>query len=315
MEKVYIIIPDNNKGKYITNGYASAFKDLSYFLYQRKIFDLNIEEFNKLSPHIVFCFWSDVQQNDTIIDFYNGIDVSNKVCLHFAEKLSDIPAEFIDKSGHFCFSADSKVKKFSLTPCIEAKEYKSKFQGYKYSITFAGNPAYKNREEIIARLIYNFGPINIFCRSYDFYKSFEDIEKAKLLSKEFLELYKVSYMGYVENQRELAEIYSSSKINLDLENPKKKQINYRSLEILAAGGFLIAQYSKPLVRQFDEGKEIETFTNADDLTDKINFYKKNLNIAQMIALKGKRNAITNHSYKDGLKKVLKVVYGKDISSR
>ena len=100
-----------------------------------------------------------------------------------------------------------------------------------------------------------------------------------------------------------------------MENPKKKQINYRSLEILAAGGFLIAQYSKPLVRQFDEGKEIETFTNADDLTDKINFYKKNLNIAQMIALKGKRNAITNHSYKDGLKKVLKVVYGKDISSR
>lgn len=312
MEKVYIIIPDNNKGKYITNGYTSAFKDLSYFLYQRKIFDLNAEEFNKISPDLVFCFWSDVQQNETIIDFFEKIDLGGKKCIHMSEKSEDIPFSIKEKNDSYCFSTDSKIKKFSLKSCIDPKDYKIKFNGYKYSITFAGNPAYKNREEFLSKLIYNYGPINIFCRSYDFYKSYEDIEKSKMLNKEFLELYKASYAGYVENQRELAEIYSSTKINLDFINPNKKQINYRSLEILSSGGFLIAEKSKPMTKQFDDGKEIETFTNANELIDKINFYKKNLNLAQLIALKGKRNAIGNHSYKDELKKVLKVIYGKDI---
>ena len=56
MDKVFIIQPDNNKGKYITKGYASAFADFNYFVIEKKIFDLNIEEVSKIKPHIVFCF-------------------------------------------------------------------------------------------------------------------------------------------------------------------------------------------------------------------------------------------------------------------
>lgn len=315
MDKVYVITPDNNKGKYITNGYVSAFKDLSYFVMERKIYDLNVDEIKNFKPHLIFCFWSEIKQNATITEFLNNTENKDIIYIHLAEKKEDIPTEFLKKEHNFCFYTDSKTKKNLILPCIRAKDYKTKFRGYKYSITFAGNPSYENREEILAKLIQNYGPINIFCRSFDFYKSLEDIEKKNLLSKDFLELYKVSYQGYVENQKELAVIYATSKINLDIANPNKKQINYRSLEILASGGFLLAEKTDPLVRQFEDGKEIETYKTIEELIDKIDFYKKNLNIAQAIIQNGKKNAISNHSYIDRLKKVLKTVYGKDISNR
>ena len=57
MDKVLVILSDNNKGKFISKGFASAFKDLSYFVYEKKIYDLNVEEIKKISPKIIFIFW------------------------------------------------------------------------------------------------------------------------------------------------------------------------------------------------------------------------------------------------------------------
>ena len=137
MDKVYIITPDNNKGKYITNGYASAFKELSYFVMERKICDLNIDELQKFNPNIIFCFWSDIKQNEVITEFLKQNTNSNIIYIHFAEKKEDIPNYFYKKEAHHCFYTDSKSKKNMLLPCIKAKDYKTKFSGYRYSITFA----------------------------------------------------------------------------------------------------------------------------------------------------------------------------------
>ena len=70
------------------------------------------------------------------------------------------------------------------------------------------------------------------------------------------------------------------------------------------------------IKWFETEEVIERINNNyDDLTDKINFYLNNLNIAQMIAVKGRRNAASNFSYNDRLKGILKVIYGKNFSSR
>lgn len=315
MDKVFIIQPDNNKGKYITNGYASAFSDFNYFIFERKIFDLNVEEIAKIQPHVVFCFWSDIVQNEALISFFEQISCENIDFIHVAEVLKDIPVQFRKKSNHFCFSSDNKDKKYFVNMAINAKDYKVKFDRYKYTIAFAGNPALDNREEILANLIYNFGPINIFCRSFDFYKSLDDMHKNNLLNDNYLELYRASYQGYVENQKELASIYSSSKINIDMPNIDGKNMNYRTLEVLASNGFLLTPYNDLVVKQFDDGKDIETYKNPEQLVDKINFYLKNLNLAQSIAYNGKKNAVSNHSFCDRLKSILKVIYGEDFSNR
>lgn len=315
MDKALIISSDNNKGKFISKGFSAAFKDLHYFVYEKKIYDLNIDEVNKILPNIIFIFWTDMTQKDILLEFLNSYDDQSTIFIHCAELLSHIEDSFIDKKNHFVFVSDSKNKKFKFLSSVNAKEYKTKFRGYNYNITFAGNPASKKREEILSKLVYNFGPINIFCRSYDFYKSVDDIQKSKLLDDYMLELYKSSYKGYVESQKELSNIFVSSKINIDIENEQPKNLNYRLLEVLVSGGFLIAPYNKKIIKHFDDGKEFETYSSDFELVDKVNFYLKNLNIAQLIASNGKKNAVSNHSFYDRLKSMLKVIYGKDFSNR
>ena len=110
-------------------------------------------------------------------------------------------------------------------------------------------------------------------------------------------------------------LVGSEHVLLSMLNPNNKDLNYRFLEILASGGFLLSPYNKITSLYFDEGKEFDTYTSEVDLVDKVNFYLKNLNIAQLIATKGRRNVVSNHSFYDRLKSMLKVIYGKDFSSR
>lgn len=313
MDKVLVILPDNNKGKYIAKGFAQAFRELSFFVTEKKIYDLNLEEVRHISPNIIFCFWSDMKANEEICAFFKAFDKKETDIISCAETDEEIPV-FMHRKSH-CFSSNDKHKKHKILVGINSKDYKEKFRGFNYSITFAGNPAYENRERLLASIISNFGPINIFCRSFDFYKSVDEIHAKKLLNDYFLELYKASYKGYVENQSELAKIFVSSKINIDMQNPNKKAINYRFLEILASGGFLLSPYNETTSIHFEEGKEFEIYTNSDDLIDKIDFYMKNVNLAQLIAAKGKKNVVSNHSFYDRLKSILKVIYGKDFSNR
>ncbi len=311
MEKVLIIIPDTNKGKFISKGYASAFREESYFVIEKKIYDLNIEEVKKISPNLIFYFWADNTQNKELIELINNYKNENTIFIHYAEVFKDIPSVYSSLNNHYCFSSDNKNKEYRLLPAVNSDDYKRKFKGYKYLITFAGNPVLNNREIILSRLIYNFGIINIFCRSYDFYKSVDDIYRNKYLNDKYIDLYRESYRGYVENQEEISYIYSSSKINVDIRSKKEKPINYRCMEIMASGGFLITEYNDVVVENFETGRELETYKTDYELTDKIRFYLKNLNLAQLITTNGKRNVVSNHSFRDRVKIILKVVNDKN----
>ena len=313
MDKVLVLLPDNNKGKYIAKAYANAFQQFPFYVYERKIYDLNVEEVIQIKPSVIFTFWSEMKENDSLLDFFSALDLIDTVFINCAEQLSDIPKKMHKKT--YCFTPDTDKLKNKLLLGVDAKEYRTKFKGYKYSITFAGNPAYHNRERILSSLIYNFGSINIFARSYDFYKSVDEIYSLKLLSDEYLELYRSSYRGYVENQKELSEIFAASKINIDMQNPNKKHLNYRFFEILASGGFLLSHYDEVSFLNFEEGKDFDSYENDIDLIDKVNFYIKNANIAQSIAYNGRKHVASNHSFYDRLKKMLRVVYGEDFSNR
>ena len=313
MDKVLVIMPDDNKGKYVAKGYSNAFKSLSYFVIEKKIFDLNRDEIQKISPHIIFCYWSSSMLKDELINFLHTVSDSSKI-VYLAEAKGKIPEELIKRENAFEFYYEVEKSKNKLLPAINIKDYKAKFKQYKYGITFAGNPAYLVREKILSDIIMRYGNINIFCRSFDFYKSADEIESQKLLTGRFLDLYRESYKGYVETPKELADIYISSKINIDLPNPNKTEMNYRCLEITASGGFLIAPEYKNIEKRFELGKEIEVYNNSVDLTDKIEFYLKNLNIAQLISAKGRKNAASNYLYTDRVKKLIKEIYGKDIGN-
>jgi len=307
MKKVLALIPDNNKGKFIVKGFTEAFRKLSFFVYEIKIYDLNIDKINNISPDIIFMFHQNT--SETFLNDYS----LNADFIHCAEYIENIP-QYNENSGrHYIFASNSKNRKNKYIQPVSADDYKTSFEGYKYNISFAGSPACGNREIILSELVKNFGVINIFCPSYCFYKSLDEIRQKKLLDEKYIKLYQMSYRGYVSSQKELACIYAAAKVNIDIQSPKPKDINYRLLEITASGGFIEAPYSKTLIKQYDDGRDIETYKNVPELIDKTAFYLKNTGLAQIIAENGRNNTVSNFSYYDRLKTMLKAAYGRDFN--
>lgn len=104
---------------------------------------------------------------------------------------------------------------------------------------------------------------------------------------------------------DVVEKYSSYKITLDARANfglnefinNRDTSNMRIFEATKAGSLLITEASNNLHEYFDIGTEIETYTNQEELIDKLNFYlnEKNENLRLSVAEKGYLRTITDHS--------------------
>ena len=315
MKKSLIVIPNNNKYKFAAKGFAEAFKDFDFFVFEKKSADLNIDEINTLTPDIIMIFWE--QKGEHLEQFFNSCSL-NSVFIHLSEYIDNIPKQYRSLKNHYIFAADAENQKELLLPAVSAADYKTnkeEFSSFKYNITFAGNPASDIREKTLSALIRTFGIINIFSRSYDFYKSAEEIRLKKLLNEDYTALYIKSYRGFVNNQSGLADIYSSSAVNLDMPAAGEKAINYRLLEITASSGFVIARCNDFISNTYDIGRELDVYYNIEDLIDKISFYLKHPRTAAVIAENGRKKTVKKFTYYDELEKMLELIYGKNFNSR
>ena len=129
--------------------------------------------------------------------------------------------------------------------------------------------------------------------SYDIFFSGQKTSNYREKLTQFLTSKDYNFFGRTENTKipfdqYLSAIYDSS-INLALEG--KGEFTFRHLEILANCSFMICQNSindldlpLPLI----DGKHFVTFKNEEDLIEKINFYLKNSNLRNEIALNGRK---------------------------
>ena len=128
---------------------------------------------------------------------------------------------------------------------------------------------------------------------YDIFFSGQETSKYRNDLIEFLKNRKYNFFGRAENskipfKKYLSNIYDSS-INLALEG--KGEFTFRHLEILASCSFMLCERSInelelpiPLV---DE-KHFVSFTDKEDLIEKIDFYLKNDDLRNKIALNGRK---------------------------
>ena len=311
MKKVLIVTSSGDRAKYISKGFIDAFRKFLYFVFSKHVEDLNINEAEKIAADIVFIIWSARAENDKIEYFLDNYKAKS-VFIHYSEISAIIPEKYSIKKNHYVFAADAAEKEKRIA-AVPSESFKNSAEGYRYKISFAGNPALHNRELVLTELVKNFGRLNIFCRSFDFYKSLDDIIEQKLLDERELEIYKLSFKGYLNKTTELGAVYASSKVNIDIQGAVKKDINYRVLEITAAKGFVIAPYSEPLIKQYEEGKDLETYKNTEELTDKIRFYLKHTEISGAIAERGRQNTAGNFAPAGKLKRMLRLVYGKNFN--
>ncbi len=323
MNKIFIISPVSIAGCLITKGFADAFKKLGYFVIEKDIRETKFEEIEKYKPDLILGYdYSYLMDSELTKSLYNNTDYTQ---IHYFADEPQSRFAFTDNPKAYDLLKSSKNAKVFiwdnkfldafknskyLPLAVNPSLYKSMFEGYEHKISFVGRPLTDKRQKILCELIKKYGEISIYAYKDHFARSIDEILDKKLLSKSEIEIYKSSYKGFLKTEKELAKVYNSTKINLNITEQGLDNINYRVFEVLASSGFLITDYMDDLQNLFEPGKELESYNTVDDLLDKIDFYLKNLNIAQAIARQGRKSVVNNHTFKIRTEKILKTINNK-----
>ncbi len=128
----------------------------------------------------------------------------------------------------------------------------------------------------------------------------------------------------------MAEIFKTSKINLNISNSvsydirymfssirtfreflisnkRAEQIKARNFEIPTFGGFQLTNYVPFLEDYFKIGEEVAVYTSLEDLLLKIKYYLENESERKRILVKGYSRAINDHTYSHRLKKIIEEI--------
>lgn len=193
----------------------------------------------------------------------------------------------------------NKSNLFYLPECCNPKYHKSNtltetdFKQFACDITTYGSP-HNVRTSFFSQLLrYNYN-IKIWGHPPSIW----------LNSKELRALYTGQYV-YNETK---SKAVLAAKININTLLPSEiSSLNARAFEIAGIGGFQLIHWREGLKELFEDGKEIVSFNNFDELIEKINYYLNNPEERKLIAEAGQKRAYRDHTYKQRLNKILKKV--------
>ena len=114
------------------------------------------------------------------------------------------------------------------------------------------------------------------------------------------------------DQEELFRTHSKTRIGVNLSfnanDPSGgTQMKQRMFEVPAGGGLLLTQYHKGIEEFFEIDKEIVTFKDPMEFSEKANTLLKSPEIAQQIASAGHKRFLAEHDSKIRLEKVLQQI--------
>ncbi len=103
------------------------------------------------------------------------------------------------------------------------------------------------------------------------------------------------YRGPAGHALELTKIYCASLINLDIGRLYQNDIvTMRVFDVLACGGFVLAEHSPALAELFDVGTEVDCYASADELEAKVAHYLAHPEAARAIARRGREAVCARH---------------------
>ena len=105
------------------------------------------------------------------------------------------------------------------------------------------------------------------------------------------------YSGrYARHTDELTRVYNASTINVDIGRLYQSDIiTMRVFDVLACGGFLLAEHSEALAEQFRIGEEVEAYRTLNELRAKVAHYLAHPKEAALIARRGLRAVRERHT--------------------
>ncbi|MCP5463219.1 MAG: glycosyltransferase [bacterium] len=119
---------------------------------------------------------------------------------------------------------------------------------------------------------------------------------------------KGEYKGRINNRLELPELYSASKININITVPQiRNSFSHRAFEIPACRGFLLSDYRPEAESFFELDSEIVCFRTYDELRDKTLYYSNHPEDRKEIARRGYERVIAEHTYAHRMQKIVEFV--------
>jgi spore maturation protein CgeB len=97
--------------------------------------------------------------------------------------------------------------------------------------------------------------------------------------------------------------------NLNSNKLPALSINPRTFEIFGCGAFQLSDIRPELKRYYDIGKEIETYTSASELVEKIDYYLSHNEERNAIAQRGYMKTMKYHTYTKRLETLLNLIFG------
>jgi hypothetical protein len=115
----------------------------------------------------------------------------------------------------------------------------------------------------------------------------------------------VRYRGWAGHLHELSGIYASPQIHVDIGRIYQQDIvTLRVFDVLACGGFVLAEHSSDLEELFELGVEIESYRTLAELEAKIERYRADPQLARTIAQRGRAAVCERHTIRERVRRML-----------
>lgn len=266
-----------------------------------------LREVNRYRPDYVFIINGEILLEETIVE----LNKKSIVILWLIDGVDNVKIvkSVLDKIPHvFVFEPDdlNKIHGSKYLPqCADSFLYRKVETRKQYDIGFVG----AGHEKRLSML----NEISLLCleKGYTFgvfgdYKAF--------FKKPAAERDKYSHLAknIVANRKlvpsEVNEIFNQTKININIHHEQSKfGLNPRVFEIMASDNFQLIDSQRELHNYFKEGISVATYTNMNDLKDKIQYYLKNEKERELIAKNGHELVMRDHLYTNRIKTVLENV--------
>ncbi|MBX7144824.1 MAG: glycosyltransferase [Oligoflexia bacterium] len=115
---------------------------------------------------------------------------------------------------------------------------------------------------------------------------------------------------------EYVKIFSATDVNINLHSSTERDgvdpfgdfVNPRTFELAGCGAFQLVDQRSLLGEVFEDGKELISFANPNDLRDKVRYYMQHPEERAQIAAAGRERAMREHTYAMRLKRMLSIIY-------
>lgn len=322
MKKILTISPISIAGALIINGLSKGFEQLGYETLNFDVRKLDFEAIKIFKPDfaIGYDYAHFVDNNaEKIIKELNiptvhyfaddpNTNFAHSGNLDLVKKLEDSGNTVFcwDKALLNSFKKPAHYLPLGVDPDLYILQEKPEII---HDIAFVGRPLTETRLNILSKIVKNFGEkLVIYSFEKHFLTSIDEMQRLNLLNPEQLEIYRNCYRGFLETEKDMARVYAGSKINLNITMDQGvSSMNYRVLEVLASGGFLLTDYKEDTADYFEQEKDLVYYKNSFELIEKIYKYLEDDNSRNKILHNGNKKTLERHTFRQRAEEVLNII--------